>query len=109
MKNQKIEGYWYSKYEPEYPKPIPNVLTDQEAKEIYDLIRKKELLCETQFEIGCLRAQKGCSESRITGEKLGSREYRINDWIWPGDFALHYVLKHKIRPTNDFLKFIGYL
>ena len=40
--NVKIEGYWYSQYETQWPKPIPNALTESEAGEIFSLIKKKE-------------------------------------------------------------------
>ena len=98
---RKIEGYWYGKYCPEYPKPIPNVLNDEQAKEIYDLILIKE---RDAF----LRRFKGWSTSRITGEKLGSTEHQTDEWTWPCDFAKHYVLDHKVKPTDEFLEYIGY-
>jgi len=97
-----IEGYWYNKYSPEYPMPIPNQLTDLEASQIYDLIVEKQ---KTANEV----RYRGFSQSRITGETLGCAEYQTTDWTWPADFAPHYVLKHKVRPTDEFLKFIGYV
>lgn len=81
--------------------PIPNQLTDEEATQIYDAI------CETQKLANEVR-YRGLSTSRITGEMLGCAEYHLFDWKWPADFAPHYVLKHKVRPTDEFLKFIGY-
>jgi len=101
MREQRIEGYWYSKYSPEYPMPIANILSDKEAEEIYNLIRKKE---ENANKV----LYRGWSCSRITGESLGNAEYSTNEWSWPGDFSEHYVLKHKVKPTDDFLKYIGY-
>ena len=99
--NLNIEGYWYSKYEPEYPMPVPNVLTDNEATEIYSLIVEKQKIARRIL-------YRGLSHSRITDETLGCDEYALNNWIWPGDFAEHYVLTHKVRPTDEFLNFIGY-
>jgi len=103
MKNKKIEGYWYSddEYNKDYPKPIPNVLTEDEAKEIYQLIRKKQKDAHQN-------SYKGFSYSRISGERLGSREYEKDNWIWPVDFSSHYVLKHKVRPSEEFLEYIGF-
>jgi hypothetical protein len=101
MRNKKIEGYWYSEYEPNYPMPKPNVLSDDEAKEIYEFIKKKE-------EGARINRYKGWSTSRITGEHLGSTEFETDEWIWPVDFAPHYVMKHKVKPTDEFLKYIGY-
>ena len=34
MKDKKIEGYWFSKYETQYPMPEPNVLTEKETARI---------------------------------------------------------------------------
>jgi hypothetical protein len=84
-----------------YPTPIPNVLTEEEAQTIYNLIREKETIANCY-------GYMGISESRITGEGLGSKEYELDGWIWPGDFSEHYVLTHKVRPTEEFLKWIGY-
>jgi hypothetical protein len=39
---RKVEGYWWSSYSPEYPKPTANVLSEEEAQQIFELIRKKE-------------------------------------------------------------------
>ena|ERR1035437_7953745 len=101
--NKKIEGYWYSEHSPEYPKPIPNRLTPDQARQIYVLIKAMQLhpSCSKQH-------YKGSSTSRITGEPLGSGEYETRTWKWPEDFAHHYVLEHRVKPTDDFLKYIGY-
>lgn len=87
IRNQKIEGYWYSEKMAEYndkykayPKPIPYVLTDVAAKVIYNLILEKEKTAQ----VTCYR---GFSGSRITGERLGSTEYCTDEWRWPADFA----------------------
>lgn len=119
-RDKKIEGYWiespfvfeqqlsngsiYRKEIPaktNYPTPIPNVLTEEEAQTIYNLIREKEKIANCY-------GYMGLSSSRITGERLGNKEYELDEWIWPGDFAEHYVLTHKVRPTEEFLKWIGY-
>jgi hypothetical protein len=41
-------------------------------------------------------------------KKFESGGYELEGWIWPGDFVEHYVLTHKVRPTDEFLKWIGY-
>jgi len=122
MSEQKIEGYWKendhvirleSKVKPgiflervipsksNYPTPIPNVLTEEEAKTIYDLIVQKQKIAVKHY-------YRGPSTSRITGEMLGYDEYQTVEWRWPGDFAEHYVLKYRVKPTDEFLKYIGY-
>jgi len=93
-------GFWYSEYEPHLPKPVPNTLTEQEAEKIYELIQKKDIKRFT--------SHKGSARSRITGEKLGSREYICENWIWPELYPEHYILEYRCKPTDDFLKFIEY-
>jgi hypothetical protein len=116
----KIEGYWKEKpyvFEKElsngtiyrreipaktdYPTPIPNVLSEDEANEIYKLIVQKQ-------NDATLVSYRGSSQSRITGERLGNEEYQTDEWLWPADFAHHYVLIHKVRPTDEFIKWIDY-
>jgi hypothetical protein len=118
--DKKVEGYWiesptvfeqqlsngfiYRREIPaktNYPTPMPNVLTEEEAQTIYNLIREKEKMANCY-------GYMGLSSSRITGERLGNKEYELDEWIWPGDFAEHYVLTYKVRPTEEFLKWIGY-
>ena len=78
----------------------PTIIQDHfRKKEIYNLIKLKEAAAE---EYG----YRGSSCSRITGETLGSREYKTDEWLWPCDFAKHYVLDHKVRPTDEFLDYI---
>ena len=99
--NKQVEGYWWSKDNPKYIKPVPNILTEDDAQTIHGLILNKESHASK-------RAYMGCSDSRITGETLGNLEYETTEWIWPGDFASHYVLEHKVKPSDEFLKYIGY-
>jgi hypothetical protein len=121
MRNsKKVEGYWIEgptviemksssgfilrkeiPAKTNYTTPITNVLSETEEKEIYRLITEKE---NTANCYGYM----GTSKSRITEESLGNNEYELDGWIWPGDFAEHYILTHKVRPTDEFLKWIGY-
>jgi len=107
--NVKREGFWFSEREPQYLMPIPNVLTEQEAFDIYTLIKIIEDKCEQ--DVGCYRVTtyRGSTVSRITGQRLGATEYVTSSFIFPGDFGRHYVLEHKVKPSDDFLEYIGYL
>jgi len=82
--------------------PIPNQLNEIEAQQIYDLLKMKEEECEIQY-------TRGSSMSRIDKSLVGSNEYHHQEWLWPEGFAEHYILKHKVKPTNDFLRFIGWI
>ncbi|KAA6325977.1 hypothetical protein EZS27_024863 [termite gut metagenome] len=92
-KREKVEGYYYSEYEPFYPIPVPNVLTEEEAKELFDLIKEKEKNANVEYYLGD-------STSRVTGEILGNKEYELDGWTWTGDLAEHYVLTHKCKINN---------
>lgn len=103
---QQIEGYWHSSHLKNkgysYPKPKPNVLTELQATIIYNLILQKQKIARKVI-------YRGPSHSRIEKElMLGNIEYQTAEWKWPGDFATHYVLKHKVKPSDKFLKYIGY-
>lgn len=99
---RKIEGYWYSENCPQYPMPIKDELTPRQAYDIYTLI----LVKQSESKIVVYR---GLSRSRITGQLLGGIEYEHpSGWVWPGDFAKHYVFDHGVKPTDEFLNFLNY-
>lgn len=98
---EKIEGYWSDGKNSKFPIPEPDILTENEAKKIYDLIIIKEKSAE-------ILSYRGCSVSRITGKMLGNKEYQYDEWLWPADFAKHYVLENRVKPTDEFLEYIGY-
>jgi len=97
------EGYWNDPKNnyPEYPMPKPGVLSDEQAQTIFELILAKESQANKML-------YRGLSHSRIDGSVLGCVEYHLERWAWPGDFAPHYVLKYKCKPSAEFLDFIGY-
>lgn len=100
---KKIEGYWYNpRHDESYPVPIPNILTQEEADKIYDYLCRLEKRTRIRY---C----KGCTVSRITGETLGNSEYETAKWKWPGDFGDHYIKAHRVRPSDEFLRYIGYI
>jgi len=40
---------------------------------------------------------------------MGGTEYMTPHFIFPGDFGRHYVLEHRVKPSDVFLEYIGYL
>ena len=99
--DKQIEGYWYSQTTPQYPMPMPNILTEKEASAIYILIKIKE-------RNAIINEVKSWTISKLTGERLSGIEFETDTWIWPDDFAKHYVFEHKVKPSKEFLKYIGY-
>lgn len=100
--DNKIEGYWGSERNSDYPMPKPNVLSEADAALISMLIELKEQQAKV------LRF-KGMTTSRINGDMMGSTEFTLDGWNWPVDFRPHYVLEHRVRPTDEFLEFIGFI
>jgi hypothetical protein len=99
---QRIEGYWYSESEPRYAMPIPHQLNEIDAQEIYELIKLKEVDAQQML-------YRGFSSSCIDNTTFESLDYSHKKWIWPEGFAEHYVLKYRVKPSKDFLTFIGWL
>lgn len=95
MKN-KIEGYWYDKYNPQYPKPIP-----QKTKCDQEFISKLKSL-EERAAIICYRGSSNC---RICNIRNGSKEYMYGGWNWPSGY-MHYITEHNIHPSEEFRKFV---
>ena len=96
--SKRIEGYWGP--DNGYPMPIPNVLSEEDAIRVSDALALRE---ERALE----KRYRGLSYSRITGEMLGCVEYQLDDWSWPGDFRTHYILEHRVKPTDEFLLWLG--
>lgn len=97
-----VEGYWWSKDQPDYPKPVPDVLTQEEADSICSLIKKQE-----KFALKI--KYRGWSPSRLEeGVRLGSAEFQTREWKWPDSLAEYYVKKFRVKPSDEFLEYIGY-
>jgi hypothetical protein len=102
MAKKRIEGYWYSEENTRYPRPVKNILTSKQAQVIYDRL----MIIQNHKNTTCVH-YKGCSKSRIDNSELGSGEYSTDKWIWPEGFVDHYVLKYHVKPSDDFLYYIG--
>lgn len=99
---RRVEGYWYSSAEPYWPKPVVNSLNDHQAETVFDLIRQKE---KTAY----YAEYTDHAVSRIEkGVEVGNGEYVTDEWRWPNSLAEHYVKKHRVRPSEEFLSYIGY-
>lgn len=48
---------------------------------------------------------KGWSDCRICGQDIGSVEFEYRNWNWPIGLS-HYIEKHLVKPSNEFIKFI---
>ena len=106
--NKKREGYWTSGFHPEYPQPIPNVLTEEQSLQIYNKIVELENMCRSRISPDYnIKRYLGMSTSRFTGERLSNAEYSTPEWQWPDGFAKHYVLEHRVKPSDEFLKYLG--
>uniref|UniRef100_A0A6M3L0S4 Uncharacterized protein n=1 Tax=viral metagenome TaxID=1070528 RepID=A0A6M3L0S4_9ZZZZ len=103
------EGFWYGKKEPNLPFPKTSddkKWMNKKIKFIRKLERIEDII-ESSINIGKISSYKGFSKCRICKQKVGSREFEFKNWIWPEGF-LHYIEKHNIKPTDDFIKFINH-
>ena len=104
MKN-KIEGYWSDGPNSKYPMPVAGVLTDTEARDMYELIKAKEQEAINDNFMN-RSSYRGMSGSRIDGSMVGCAEFEYDGWIWPDGFAGHYVLIHQVKPSDEFIEFL---
>lgn len=101
MENMNKEGFWHSKYEPQYPKPVENKKPWQGH---LAFIKRLE---EIQHKANIFRF-KGFSTCRICKNSNGSDEYQYKNWRWPSGY-MHYIKEHNIIPSDEFFKFVmGY-
>ena len=68
---------------------------------IMDLIKKRE----PEAQVSWIR---GLVHSSIDNSSLGNGEFKHTEWQWPESYAEHYILKYKVKPSEGFLKFIGW-
>ena len=97
MKN-KIEGYWYSEYEKQYPKPIPNTIDISIKQQFIEKLKKIQLHAHEV-------AYMGSSKCRLCDICNGSTEFNHKGWIWPIGY-LHYIETHNVSPSKDFINFV---
>ncbi len=95
MSNVKFEGFWWSEKEPHYPKPLHSNIE----------IENKSLIIERLMSVQSKASKqhyRGFSRCRCCKERNGSVTYYYKGWSWP-EGLLHYVDKHNITLTNEFL------
>lgn len=107
MSEAKVVGYWRQHKNPKkcdwedkfLPWPIADELNYGQRVVVFNAIVKKQ-------KTALLKHYRGWTNSRITGEKLGSAEFVTSKFIWPFDYSSHYILQHGVKPPDDFLKWL---
>lgn len=94
----KKEGFWYSKHEPNLPRP-EQIWSDKKA------LHKFLVLLKHTEKKATRKCQKGASKCRICGKNNGSCTFFYKNWTWP-DGLIHYVANHNIKPSREFIQFI---
>ena len=98
------EGYWRSKFEPQYPMPVARLKPWKGQRKFLEALAKVE---ESSLPLRSMF--KGWSNCRCCQCKNGSAEYSIkmSGFIvaWPDGFE-HYVREHNVRPSWAFQSFI---
>lgn len=99
LKQINIEGYWYSKSEPQYPHPISNKdKWEGQDKFVNQLINTQFKASKTNY--------KGWSDCRVCNKMNGSSEFQLDNWKWP-EGLLHYIVNHNVKPSQEFIDFIN--
>ena len=94
----RVEGYWYSKHDPDLPKPEIHALPFKKQTPFLNKLGRLERRATEHY-------YKGWSTCRICGKHNGSTEYELGKWRWPYGFS-HYVADHNLRPSRDFYDFV---
>lgn len=94
------EGFWYSKYEPHFPKPEQmGVWANKEnANRFCTLLKRVEKKARC-------KGYKGSSICRICKKKNGSTTFFYKNWVWP-EGLIHYIKEHNVVPSKTFMQFI---
>ena len=95
---EKREGFWWSKNEPDLPKPKEREKPWKGRRDFLAHLRRVQ--AKTR-----VARYKGWSTCRICGQKNGSTEYKCNGWVWP-DGLYHYIEEHNVKPSDDFIAFV---
>lgn len=99
----KLEGFWYSKYSPEFPKPKPGPEWKNKDKFIEKLTNLEERLERKRAPY--IVFYRGYSNCRCCNKFNGTAEFHYKGWCWPTGF-MHYVKDHEIKPSDEFIEFI---
>ena len=93
-----IEGYWWSRYEPQYLMPICHDIPWEGQEDfLHALRRRQKAAAKVQY--------RGWSTCRICKCTNGSTEYKSGGWIWPEGY-IHYIEEHNVKPSSEFYKFV---
>lgn len=95
-----LEGFWYSKEEPNFPDPkeFSSGKTFKGKTVFLTALREVEATAARD-------AYKGSSTCRICGCRNGSKTFKGDGFNWPEGYA-HYIEKHNVKPTAAFIAMI---
>lgn len=89
-----VEGYWYSKYSPEYLMPQAQAEPWPGKAEFLKALDRWESDAHVV-------AYRGWSTCRICGCHNGSEEFEHDGWRWPQGYK-HYIVEHNVKPSLAF-------
>lgn len=101
-KTVKVEGFWWSPQEPQFPKPVGVTEPFPDKDIVVTALEKlhEEIILHKKGQ--CVYF-KGFSTCRCCKGANGSREMSYKHWKWP-EGLLHYVKVHNIRPSEEFVQ-----
>jgi len=114
---EKLEGFWYSEFEPEFPFPEEHKSDWVTIDFLFKLICLESKLLDEYKKIVTIannggiykpthcESYRGSSSCRICKCQNGSREFTYGGFCWPEGFR-HYIECHKIKPSDEFIEMI---
>jgi len=99
-REEKRVGFWYSKQEPDLPKPVAKKQPFKDQDDFLEALKK----VEGRKTVG-KRHYRGWSTCRICKCKNGSTEFYCDGWVWPEGYK-HYISEHNVVPDKAFYQFI---
>lgn len=92
----KLEGFWWSKKEPHYPKPIHSDVAFENKEMVIEKLKKVE-------KIASKKRYRDFASCRCYNGSVGTMSLQYKNWTWPEGF-LHYIIEHNVQPSDLFLK-----
>lgn len=102
------EGYWFENY---HPRDFISEKKWADKQKFLDLVRSVEESFHVSFIPPAKACYRGLAMSRLEPDtEVGNCEYRDRfegkPIVWPSGYAVHYIGKHNIMPTERFFRYI---
>lgn len=102
MDAEKFEGFWFSEWEPEWPKPVAHPEWPMDAERSQQWVLDRLSYIERKAQIISYRGPSFC---RVCNKLNGTQSFTFKGWEWPSGFR-HYIEEHNVVPSTEFLRML---